>query len=133
MAHAATTTTLARNLALPAGTSIFPAATGGVAVNLGPLVLSADVSNVAPTTTITVEMDATTDGGSTWRLVANFTFPGGTYTNRQGVTTGVHNMATDWQQIPQNADGTGPLVTPNGRVTVTMSAPGTVSDVTLTN
>lgn len=119
----ATTTTLANNLRLKAGTSTYPdpsATPQGSALNQGELVLSVNVGGVSSSISFDVTMQETLDGGATWRNVAEYTFNGGTYTNRQGQTTGVYSMATYW-------DGN------NGRVIVTVSANCTVTDITLTN
>lgn len=119
----ATTTTLANNLHLKAGTSTYPNPSTmpqGIALNLGELILSVDVGGVSSSVAFDVTMQETPDGGAVWQNVAEYTFNGGTYTNRQGVVTGIYSMATSW-------DGN------NGRVVVTVSANCTVTDITLTN
>lgn len=85
------------NIHLPAGTSTFPAS-GGVAIAAGSsITFNIDMSRTSSADTFTFEADDSQDGGATWSMDAAFTFPGGSYTNKQGVVTSVRTITiTAW-------------------------------------
>ena len=77
-----------------------------------------------PATTLSIELQVSFDGGSTWAPGGGLTSAGGTYLKKDGVTEqAVTTLDVEYAQSPTHVKGTitvtnGPLVTSGGSISV---------------